>query len=106
MSYFDLFNYTNVIPTLLDLSILLQVNGRTITTDAIGLSSNYKIKNVEDLENTLIVFENTKLCQGSVSTTKCMDIKSTFGLEFVEYCGKWYHSKCINIIKTNDYLNG
>lgn len=103
---FSLFKYTSFISILLDLSIFLQVNGKTITTDAIGLSPNYKIKNVEDLEKTLILFENTKLCQGSVSTTKCINIKSTFGVEFVENCGKLYHSKCTNIIKTDDYING
>ncbi|KAL4089744.1 hypothetical protein QTP88_024716 [Uroleucon formosanum] len=61
--------------------VLSKVNGKTITTDAIGLSPYYKIKNVEDLEKTLILFENTKLCQGSISTTKCINIKSTLGVE-------------------------
>lgn len=103
---FDIFQYASLIPTLLDLSIQLQVNGQIITSEAIGLSPDYKIKNVKDLENTLILFENTKLCQGTFSTIKCIDIKSTFGSEFVEYGGKWYHSKCINIINTDDYLNG
>lgn len=69
------------------------------------MSSNYKIKNVEDLENTLILFENPKLCQGTVSATKCIDIKLKFGPEFVEFRGKWYHSNYINIMKTDDYLN-
>jgi len=48
--------YTSFISIVLDLSILLQVNGKTITTDVVGLSPNYKIKNVEDLVKTLILF--------------------------------------------------
>lgn len=61
---------------------------------------------MEHLENVLLLLESTKICQESILTTKCVNIKSTSELEFAEYCGKWYHSNILNIIKTDDDLDG
>lgn len=81
------------------------MNGHEIVIEDIGFPLDYKIQNVKDLENILSLFDSFTVCQGSVSTAKCVDIKSTFGPQFVESLGKWYHSKCLKIINKNELLH-
>jgi len=79
------------------------VNGKEMSTKDIDLPANHKPESIEDLENVIKLLESTKVCTGigSVSSDKFVNIKSTFGSQFVESFGQWRHSKCSMILSPN-----
>jgi len=77
------------------------VNGKEMSTKDIDLPPNHKPESIEDLENIIKLLESTKVCIGSVSSDKFVNIKSTFGSQFVESFGQWRHSKCFMILSPN-----
>lgn len=61
-----------------------------MSTKDIDLPANHKPESIEDLENIIKLLESTKVCIGigSVSSDKFVNIKSTFGSQFVESFGQ------------------
>lgn len=72
-----------------------------MSTKDIDLPPNHKPQGIEDLENIIKLLESTKVCIGSVSLDKFVNIKSTFGSQFVESFGQRRHSKCSMILSPN-----
>jgi len=62
-----------------------------INIEEIGLLSNFKLENVEDLKNIIMLFDKLKICNGSALIKKYAGIKSKFGHQFVESYGQWRH---------------
>jgi len=79
----------------------MHVYGVVINVKQIGLLSNFKPENVEDLKNVIKVFDKLKICNGSVITKKYAEIKSKFGPQFVESNGQWRHRNCTVILNNS-----
>lgn len=79
--------------------------GKPVSTEDIGLSSDYKPQSVRDLENVLDIINKLQICHGSVLSSKYTEIKSTFGPQFVESLDQWRHSNCTRIIINHTTVN-
>lgn len=76
-----------------------------INIEEIGLLSNFKLENVEDLKNIIMLFDKLKFCNGSALIQKYAGIKSKFGPQFVESYGQWrYRNRTIILYNsTNEW---
>jgi len=61
----------------------MQINGKTIEPSEIGLS-DFKAENIEDLQKCLITLDSIKCCQGAVSCSKYPEIKSSYGMQYIQ----------------------
>lgn len=64
----------------------------------IGLQN---IKTIKDLQLYLFELDKIKCCQGSMYSTSYPEIKKSFGIQYIESNGKWWHAKCTTIINDN-----
>lgn len=63
-----------------------------INIEEIGLLSTFKLENVEDLKNIIMLFDKLKICNGSALIKKYAKLnKSKFGPQFIESYGQWQH---------------
>lgn len=76
-----------------DCKIILHINGKEVTPFDIGLN-DIRVKNIEDLNLYLYSLDKVRFCHGAVSTTQYPDVRTSFGVQYVESNGQWQHNKC------------
>lgn len=78
------------------------MNGKAINVSDIGIQDDLKLNSIEKIENIIKLFNQIRVCSGSGSIDKYPNVKSTFGLQFIESNRQWRHPKCTIILKSNE----
>lgn len=81
-----------------DSNVIIYLNNMVISSSEIELK---KIETFNDLQSHLFKLDKIKCCQGSVSYSRYPEVKSSFGIQYVESNGQWRHAKCSNIVNDN-----
>jgi len=65
----------------------MQINGETVPSE-IGLN-DFRAENIEDVQKCLITLDSLKCCQGVISCTKYLEIKSSYGMQYIQSNHQW-----------------
>jgi len=87
-----------------DSGLIMQINGKTIVPSEIGLN-DFKAENIVDVQMCLTTLDSIKCCQGAISCFKYPEIKSSYGMQYIQSNNQWRHLKCSTIVKDDDRLN-
>jgi len=79
-------------------NVIIYLNNIVISSSEIELK---KIETFNDLQSHLFKLDKIKCCQGSVSCIRYLEVKNSFGIQYVESNGQWRYAICSNIVNDN-----
>lgn len=66
------------------------------------MPTDINILNIANLQLQLTLIDKIKCCRGAIYCSDFPDIRTSFGVQYVEANGQWRHSNCTIVLQDDD----